>query len=122
MKSTYTMTIDNEACGEEIVLAHGVQIEDALKIAIEHDSAGVATVVGRDVGKGRLVSIGRMHENGDFEYLAFEFMRHACLPRLNEDYARRSFERKLLDNSGKFWSGRVETDEDHARRKSAENA
>lgn len=116
MKPTYTMTIGDEAGGEE-VLARGVQIEDALKIAIEHDSGGVATVIGREVGKGRLVSIGRMYENGDFECLAFEFLRHACLPRLNEDYARRSFERKLLDNTGKFWSGRVETDDVHARRK-----
>jgi hypothetical protein len=101
MKPTYTMTIDNEA-GGDVILASGVHIEDALKIAIEHDRAGTATVIGRDVGKGRLVSIGRMHENGDFEHIAFEFKRHAC--------------------SGKFWSGRVETDEEHARRKSAENA
>jgi hypothetical protein len=121
MKPTYTMSIDEETGGEKI-LARGVGIEDALMIAIEHDRAGTATVVGRDVGKGRLVSIGCMHENGDFEHIAFEFMRHACLPRLNEDYARRSFERKLLDNTGKFWGGRVETDEEHARRKSTENA
>jgi hypothetical protein len=121
-KLTYTMTIENDA-GIEETLARGIPLEDALKIAIEHDGAGEAIAIGRDVGKGRLVSIGRRRtEDGAFECLAFTFMQRAILPGLNEAYARRSFERKLLDNTGVFWGGRVETDDDYARRKAAGRA
>jgi hypothetical protein len=121
-KPSYTMTIENEAGIEETV-ARGVALEDALRIAIEHDGAGEAVLVVRDVGEGRLVSIGRrLSEDGAFECLAFVFTPRLRLPGPDEDHARRSFEQKLLANTGKFWGGRVETDDDHARRQAAGRA
>lgn len=118
---TYTMIIQNEIGIEETV-ASGIPLEDTLKIAIEHDSAGEAIVTCRDVGNGRLVSIGRrLSEDGAFECLAFAFMR-SRFPGVVEERARRCFERKLLDNTGVFWGGRVETDEDYARRHKAGRA
>ena len=66
-KLSYTMTIENDA-GIEETLARGIPLEDALKIAIEHDGAGEAVVTRRDVGKGRLVSVGRrLSEDGAFD-------------------------------------------------------
>ena len=106
-KPNYTMTIEDDA-GIEQTVARGVALADALKIAIQHGGAGEATVVHRDVGKGRLVSIGRqLAEDGAFECLAFAFMPRPRFPGPDEDHAWRSFERKLLGNTGLFWGGRV---------------
>lgn len=121
-KLDHTMAIDNDA-GIEQTLARGVSLDRALRIAIEHDGAGEATVSLRNLGKGRLVSIGRrLAANGAFECLAFAFMPLSRLPHSGEDHAQRSFERKLLDNKGVFWSGRVETDADYAHRTAARRA
>ena len=120
-KLSYTMTIKNGAGFEETV-ARGVALTDALKIAIEHDGAGRATTVLGNVGKGRLVSIGRRLPDGAFECLAFVFTPSSGARGSNDDDAQRSFENKLLENTGKFWGGRVETDDDHARRNAAGEA
>ncbi|MDX3965537.1 MAG: hypothetical protein QHD01_02920 [Bradyrhizobium sp.] len=114
---TYTMSVEDEAGTEEIV-ARGVSLERALCIAIEHDGTGRATVTRREVGTGHVFSVGRrLFEDGAFECLAFAFMPRARFPELDRDCAVRTFERTLLENSGEFWRGRVETDGDHARRR-----
>ncbi|MGY3585715.1 hypothetical protein ACVIGB_005229 [Bradyrhizobium sp. USDA 4341] len=117
-KSTYTMTVANDA-GEEEVVARGVALSQALTIAIEHDCAGKAMVIGQNVGRGRCFSIGRrLLGDGGFECLRFVFVPSPPFSELDEERAMRIFERKLLDNTGVFWRGRVETDAEYARRRS----
>jgi hypothetical protein len=120
-KLSFTMTIKDDA-GIEQTVARSVPLKDALKIAIEHDGAGEATMILRDVGKGRLVSIGRRLPGGAFECLAFAFTPRSRARDHCDDHAQRPFERKLLDSTGEFWGGRVETDDDHARRKATGKA
>lgn len=113
---TYTMSIKNEADFEEVV-ARGVQLKDALKIAIEHDGSGDAIVLYRDLGEARFYSIGRrLTKDGSFEGMTFVFLERSANPDLDEDHALRDFEQTLLDNTGTFWRGRVETDDEHVRR------
>src|SRR3954464_11577091 len=101
-KLSYTMTIKNYAGIEETV-ARSVSLKDALKIAIEYDCAGEATMILRKVGTGRLVSVGRGLPDGAYECLAFVFTPRSCVRDYGDDHAQLSFERKLLDSTGEFW-------------------
>lgn len=116
LKLAYTMSIDNEA-GVEQIVAGGVPLEDALKIAIEHDGTGDVAVVRRDIRTLSCISIGRrIRQDESFECLNFVTVPRSHSSDLDEDYAMRSFEREFLGNTGTFWSGRVETDDEYARR------
>jgi hypothetical protein len=119
---TYTMFVENGDGADEIV-AQGVALPRALVLALEHGGRGRATIVHSDIGPFRHVAIGRRPADGlSFECTTFTVVRRSDSPGLDADRAMEVFEQVLLNHPQEFWSGRVMTDEDYARRHHEENA
>ena len=115
-ETTYTMFVGNGDGADEIV-ARGVTLPRALVIALEHGGACKAAVVYSDIGPVRYFAIARHPtDGGDFECATYTAVRRSGYPGLDADRALEIFEQVLLLHPHEFWNGRVETDEDFARR------
>ena len=84
---------------------------------------GRATIVHSDIGPFRPFTIGRRPADGrSFQCATYAVVRRSDSPGLDADRAMEGFEQVLLQHPHKFWSGRVMTDEDFARRHHEESA
>ena len=114
-QTTYTMSVGSD--GE--VVAQGVTLCRALVLALEHGGEFRAVLVERNFGSVRRFEIGR-RRGRTFSKIMYVTVARSADPAVDADHALRQFGKALLENPRLFWRGRIETDEDFARRTAAE--
>jgi hypothetical protein len=112
-QKTYTMFL--EPGGE--VVAQGVPLGRALVLALEHGGPFRAALVDYDLGDVRRFDIGKRLANEP----TFQTVLSVTVPRTEDggiDVGRaiEQFEKTLLENTGILWPGRIESDQEYARR------
>lgn len=112
-QKTYTMSLEP---GGEVVAA-GVPLGRALVLALEHGGPFRAAIVDRDLGSARRFDIGKRLADGR----TFRVVLSVTVPRtdvggIGVGRAIDQFEKTLLEDTVVFWPGRIETDEEYARR------
>jgi hypothetical protein len=119
MRTTYTMSLpDGE---DERIIAESIPIERALVLAVQHGHAGNTTILHREWSGFRIFEIGRLHRDTmTFEAVFETLVRRTDHPMADADDAIGNFAQVLLTDTRVFWSGRIETDEDFARRQAKE--
>ena len=107
-QKTYTMSLEPD----DQVVAQGVTLGRALILALEHGGPFRAALVDCDLGSARRFDIGKRLSDGR----TFTRVPHTSDPGIDVGRAIEQFEKALLENTGVFWPGRIESDEDYARR------
>jgi hypothetical protein len=115
MRTTYTMSLpDGE---DELIVAENVTIERALVLAVRHGHAGRATILHREWCGFRIFEIGRRHPaTMAFEAVFETLVKRTDDPMADADDAIGNLAEILLNDTRVFWSGRIETDEEHLAR------
>lgn len=116
-QTTYTMSLGSY--GE--VVAQGVTLRRALVLALEHGGESRAVLVERNFGSVRRFEIGRRRGRTFTKILSVTVARSAD-PAVDAEHALKQFGMTLLENPRLFWRGRIEMDEDFARRIAVEEA
>jgi hypothetical protein len=112
-QKTYTMSL--EPGGE--VVAQGVPLGRALVLALEHGGAFRAALVDMDLGDVRQFDIGkRLADGRTFRKVLSVTVPRTKDPGIDVGRAIDQFEKTLLENTGILWPGRIESDEEYARR------
>jgi hypothetical protein len=112
-QKTYTMTLER---GGEVV-AQGVTLGRALIVSLEHGGSFRATLVDRDFGSVRRFDIGkRLADRRTFRRVMSVTVPNTSDPGIDVGLAIEMFEKTLLEDTRLFWPGRIESDEQYARR------
>ena len=112
-QKTYTMSL--EPGGE--VVAQGVPLGRALVLALEHGGPVRAALVDKDLGSVRRFDIGkRLADGRTFRRVMSVTVPHTSDPGIDVGLAIEKFEKTLLEDTSVFWPGRIESDEEYARR------
>jgi hypothetical protein len=112
-QKTYTMSL--EPGGE--VVAQGVPLGRALVLALEHGGPFRAALVDWDLGDVRRFDIGkRLADGRTFRQVLSVTVPRTDDPGIDVGRAIEQFEKTLLDDTGVFWPGRIESDEEYVRR------
>lgn len=112
-QKTYTMSLEP---GDQVV-AQGVTLGRAIIVALEHGGPFRAALVDHDLGSARRFDIGRRLADGrTFTRVLSVTVPHTSDPGIDVGRAIEQFEKSLLDDTAVFWPGRIESDEEYARR------
>jgi hypothetical protein len=99
---------------DELIVAENVTIERALVLAVRHGHAGRATILHREWCGFRIFEIGRRHPaTMAFEAVFETLVKRTDDPMADADDAMGNLAEILLNDTRVFWSGRIETDEEH---------
>jgi hypothetical protein len=111
-QKTYTMSLEPD----DEVVAQGVTLGRALVLALEHGGPFRAALVDCDIGSARRFDIGKRSADGrTFTRILSVTVPHTSDPGIDVGRAIEQFEKTLLENTGVFWPGRIESDEEYAR-------
>jgi len=112
-QKTYTMSLGT---GGKLV-AQGVTLGRALVLALEHGGPFRAAMVDHDLGSVRRFDIGKRPTSGRGFLKVFSVtVPKSKDPGIDVGRALEKFEKALLENTGTIWPGRIESDDDYARR------